>query len=368
LSGDSDRDVDKCWLCREEITENKKFMLTCGHFIHRQCARNLDHSNDYINSLKCALCEKESIGLEELYVCNNGCQIYVILFHENKPVNFIPIKYDLEMKFRDVKQMIYWKERMAFDGYPKKLLFQLSHDFFYCVKKMDDNSTIIENEHIKTGSILRLEPNKNKTFNMEIDEILQVYREDTFIHKPTCISMSKLKNLGSFTITPYVNKKIRIHIEVEENGLFRVSLLWDQQNGTVDILYDFKAIRERIKNHSALDCLYILWVEKTNTSTCDLFTLRNIYFPMFPPENTIELKQLEIKKNFLLEKFENVKSLSFHIESGTPSIFQKFEPLPDSMNHQIIRKFWIKKFNFVDFVAIIFFTGLLLSFIFKHIS
>jgi len=369
----SEDHLAKCWLCLEEITENKKYTLTCGHDIHRQCARNLDHYNGYIDLLKCNVCGTENIGVEELYAGKNGCQIHVIIIHENTPTDFITIKYEMEMKFRDIKQMIYWKERIGSDRNPKKLLFQTPHDFFYCVKKMNDNS-MVESKTFKEGSILRLEPTKKTIFhyflkssteiNMGISEIFHVYRDgDASSHPSMGLSMTMLKTLGPFTITPYSNKQIRIHLDVGKNGIFKVSLLWDKQNNVVDILHDYKTVRERIKNHSVLNCLYILWIEKTNTNSCELYTFRNIYHKMYPPENKIDLKQLKIEDFLLSQQFENTKSFMFYSDSRLPSVFQNFNSLSDSMNHEM--KAFVLKEKFIDFFVIIVFTGLVLTLILK---
>ena len=117
----------------------------------------------------------------------------MILFDGNKPIDFIPIKYDLEMKFRDIKQIIYLKNQIGFNVKHKELLLKIPHNFFYCEKKitiginmmnlfkliktMNNNDTLTlfvekDNQNKLGIKINNIEKNTKTLFKMNLLDIL----------------------------------------------------------------------------------------------------------------------------------------------------------------------------------------------------
>jgi len=218
---------------------------------------------------------------------------------------------------------------------------------------MNDNATL-ENENVVSESILLLKPNKKAIFKMGMNMIFQRYMHYTSM----VFEMSYLKNLGPFTIIPYLTQNIKIYIEIRENGLEIVKLFWKEQNpGSVRIDYCYGTATDRIQNYSKTNRMFRCWIREKDTDPDESYILTNVYVNMYPEEKKIELRQLKGGKYLLLETFENVKDLLFYSESGIPSVLQNFKLLPESMNHQIKRKFWKEKYNLsAEFVVTILFA------------
>jgi len=290
----------------------------------------------------------------------------VILFDGNKPIDFIPIKYDLEMKFRDIKQIIYLKKQIGFDVKHKELLLKIPHNFFYCEKKMDE-TFILENENIKSESILLLKPNKKAIFKNNINKILQrhIHYTDMGI-----FDIPYLKKLSPFTIIPYLTQNVKIHIDISKNGLQIVKLFWQKQHSGMNIKYCYGTAFDRMRNYSAITRMCRFWILEANTSENEIYTLTNVYVNIYPVENKIELRQLQSGKYLLLDSFKNIKGLTFYSESGgISSVIQNFKLLPKSMmKHQIRKTFWKEKKNLTEIVVTIFVTILLLVLYLKIFS
>jgi len=317
-------EADKCWLCQENMDENKTFTYTCGHAMHRQCARDLDHSNGYLNSLKCGLCRKVTIGLAELYAGTNGCQIYVNPHHENKDIYWlVPLIFidDFKIKFRDVKQMAYWQKRISLEG---------PYSFFYCRKKMDDNSTL-ESANVKKESTLHWMPDKKKIFDMQKNKIIQKYRnENAMVFK-----LSDL-DLDPFTIPLNSNTVCNLQFTLQqENGLKNIKLYFPSDDGYIYVTYEYNSRIDRYLSNMLIPA----------TQPFETFYLKNICVSVFPSDKQIEIREID-GKQFILEIFKNVEFFSCRSgNGGNVCLFQNFQLLPDSMKHQIKRKFWKKKYK-----------------------